>query len=64
MNKRKLELNDIKKQFLRGRKYKTITTRYEIALSYFKQKDVCKQKIFSIYFEKLIIDLLEQLTNA
>ena len=58
MNKRKLEINDIKKQFLRGKKQKTITTRYEIALSYFKQKDAYKLKIFCIYFERLILDLL------
>ena len=50
MNKRKLEVNEIKKLSLRNKKHKTITTKYEVALSYFKQKDAKKLKIFSIYF--------------
>lgn len=64
MNKRKIEINDIKKQTLRGKKHKTITTKYEAALSYFKNKDVRKLKVFIIDFESLILDLLEQLTSA
>ena len=59
MNKRKLEINEIKKLTLRGKKQKTIITKYEVALSYFKQKDVRNLKIFSIYFESIILDLLE-----
>jgi hypothetical protein len=38
MNKRKLEINEVKKIALRGKKQKTIITKYEVALSFFKQK--------------------------
>lgn len=50
MNKRKLELNEIKKTITRGRKQKLINTKYEVAMSFFKQKEVKTPKIFTIYF--------------
>jgi hypothetical protein len=49
---------------LRGKKQKTITTKYEVALSFFKQKEQKNSKIFTINFEPLILDLLDQLTNV
>lgn len=64
MSKRKLEINEVKKITLRGRKQKTITTKYEVALSFFKNKDQKNVKIFNISFEPLIFDLLDQLANV
>lgn len=50
MNKRKIELNEIKKNVMKGRKHKLINTKYEVAMSFFKQKDMRNSKIFTIYF--------------
>lgn len=64
MNKRKLDINEIKKSTLRGKKYKTINTKYEVVLSYFKQKEIKSHDIFRIDFFPLINDLLQQLNAA
>lgn len=40
MNKRKIDVNEIKKSIVRGKKYRNINVKYEVMLSYFKQKDV------------------------
>lgn len=38
MNKRKIDINEIKKSIVKGKKYKNIDVKYEVVLSYFKQK--------------------------
>ena len=64
MKKRKLDINEIKKLTLRGKQGRTITTKYEVVLSFFKQKEEKSAAIFTIQLEQLVIDLLDQLSNA
>lgn len=64
MSKRKININEIKKSILRGKKYNTIATKYEIVLSYFKQKEIKNHDIFRIDFFPLILDLFQQLNSA
>jgi|JI10StandDraft_1071094.scaffolds.fasta_scaffold317991_1 hypothetical protein len=47
MKKRKLDINEVKKISLRGRQAKTITTKYEALLAFFKRKDPQSNKIFT-----------------
>lgn len=49
MKKRKLDINEIKKLTLRGKQSRTITTKYETVLSFFKQKDEKSNPIFLIH---------------
>ena len=46
MNKRKIDINDLKKKALRGKKYRTINARYDIVLAFFKEKEVKEREIF------------------
>jgi hypothetical protein len=64
MNKRKIDVNEIKKGIVRGKKYRNINVKYEVMLSYFKQKDVKDMKIFQITFPSLIEDILTELLTA
>lgn len=50
MNKRKLEINEVKKISVKAKKHSTVTTKYEVALSFFKQKELKNNQIFSISF--------------
>ena len=40
MNKRKIDINELKKNSLKGKKYRTISVKYETVLAFFKQKEV------------------------
>lgn len=64
MNKRKIDINELKKGACKGKKYRTINVKYETVLSYFKQKEVKEIPIFQLTFPPLILDLIEQLTAA
>lgn len=46
MNKRKIDINNLKKKALRGKKYKTINARYDMVLAFFKEKEVKDKEIF------------------
>ena len=46
MNKRKIDINDLKKKALRGKKYRTINARYDTVLAFFKEKEVKDKEIF------------------
>ena len=61
MNKRKIEINELKKLACKGKKMRTITVKYEAVLAYFKQKDSKEMQVFQITFPPLISDLLNQL---
>ena len=39
MNKRKIDVNELKKNATRGKKCRNINVKYEVVLSYFKQKE-------------------------
>jgi hypothetical protein len=39
MNKRKIDINELKKQASKGKKHRTVNVKYEVVLSYFKQKE-------------------------
>lgn len=54
MNKRKIDVNEIKKGIVRGKKYRNINVKYEVMLSYFKQKDLKDINIFTVTFPPLI----------
>lgn len=64
MNKRKIDINELKKTICRGKKIRAITVKYDTVLAYFKHKDTKDNKVFHIGFLPLITDLLEQLTTA
>jgi hypothetical protein len=54
MNKRKIDVNEIKKGVVRGKKYRNINVKYEVVLSYFKQKEVKEMQIFQVSFFPLV----------
>ena len=64
MNKRKIDISELKRAVGRGKKIRAITVKYDTVLAYFKHKDTkdTKGKVFHIGFLPLISDLLEQLT--
>lgn len=64
MNKRKIDINDLKKQASKGKKHRTINVKYEAVLSYFKQKSAKDVTIFEVSFMPLINDLVEQISSA
>jgi len=64
MNKRKIDVNEIKKAACKGRKMRTITVKYETMLSYFKQKDAKDLPVFQTTFPPLVADLLAQLAST
>lgn len=64
MKKRKLDVNEIKKLTLRSKQSRTITTKYQVVLSFFKEKNEKSNRIFTIELENLIADFLDQLSNA
>lgn len=61
MNKRKIDINDLKKKSQRGKKYRTISVKYTTMLAFFKQKSVVEKDVFEVGFFPLINDLLQQL---
>lgn len=63
MNKRKIDINDLKKRALRGKKYRTINARYDTVLAFFKEKEVKEKEIFEVDFISLISDLISQITT-
>lgn len=64
MNKKKFEINELKKIVCKGKKVRSISVKYETMLAYFKQKDYRDLPIFSVSFMPLINDLLHQLSAA
>lgn len=64
MNKRKIEINELKKMACKGKKVRTITVKYETVLAYFKQKDAKDMNVFQIAFTPIINDLLNQLATT
>ena len=64
MNKRKIEINELKKLACKGKKMRTITVKYETVLAYFKQKDSKDMDVFQITFMPIITDLLNQLATT
>ncbi len=64
MNKRKIEINELKKLACKGKKVRTITVKYETVLAYFKQKDAKDMNVFQITFAPIIHDLLNQLATT
>ncbi len=57
MHKRKLDLNNLKKQCVKGR-VTNKSAKYETVFSYFKQKDTQARDIFKVRFPTLAKDLL------
>jgi hypothetical protein len=64
MNKRKIEISELKKIVYKGKKMRTVTVKYETVLAYFKQKDSKDMNVFQIHFMPLINDLLNQLATT
>jgi hypothetical protein len=64
MNKRRIDVNELKRQACKGKKMRTITVKYETVLSYFKQKEAKDLPVFQLTFPPLIHDLLAQLAAA
>jgi hypothetical protein len=64
MNKRKIEINELKKLACKGKKVRTITVKYETVLAYFKQKDAKDMNVFQIAFTPIVNDLLNQLATT
>jgi hypothetical protein len=64
MNKRKIEISDLKKLACKGKKIRTISVKYEAVLAYFKQKDSKDMDVFQIGFMPIISDLLLQLATT
>jgi hypothetical protein len=62
MNKRKIDINELKKNSMKGSKYRTISVKYENVLAYFKQKEVKEKDIFRVDFSELIEDLVNQMS--
>lgn len=49
---------------MRGRQARSITTKYEVVLGFFKKKDSQASPIFTVYLDQLVADLLDQLSSA
>lgn len=64
MNKRKIEINELKKLACKGKKVRTITVKYETVLAYFKQKDAKDMNVFQIAFTPIVNDLLNLLATT
>ena len=63
MNKRKIDVNDLKKKSIKGKKQQNVNVKYDIVLAYFKKKEVKGNDIFQTSFLPLISDLLQQLAS-
>jgi hypothetical protein len=61
MNKRKIEINELKKLACKGKKLRTITVKYETVLAYFKQKDSKDTHVFQVGLPCFVSTFLEQL---
>ena len=64
MQKRKKEVNQLKRILYKGKKVRTIYVKYESIVAYFKQKEYKDRPVFTSTFMPLIHDLLEQLNSA
>lgn len=64
MNKRKIEINELKKVACKGKKTRTITVKYETVLAFFKQKESKDLNVFQIAFVPVINDLLNHLLTS
>lgn len=62
MNKRKIDLNILKKQCVKGRT-NSKSAKYETVFSFFKQKDPQARDIFRIRFPVLARELLEAIIS-
>ncbi len=64
MNKRKININDLKRNASRRTHLKTIDAKYETMLPYFKNKGQVDYSIFKITDALVIVDLLDQLVTT
>jgi hypothetical protein len=62
MNKRKIDINNLKKQCVKGR-INNKSAKYETVFSFFKRKDAEAREIFRVRFPTLVKDLLEALIS-
>lgn len=62
MNKRKIDLNLLKKQCVKGR-INNKSAKYETVFSFFKQKDPQARDVFRIRFPVLARELLEAIIS-
>lgn len=62
MHKRKIDINQLKKQCVKGR-INNKSAKYETVFSFFKQKDPESREIFRVRFPVLVRELLEALTS-
>lgn len=60
MHKRKIDVNQLKKQCIKGR-VNNKSAKYETVFSFFKQKDPESREIFRVRFPALARELLEAL---